>query len=119
MRSCITLLAALLVVLCFADFVRAQPTYKLDVKSDLKPIAALQLDGHQIARSPVLDDPGFRLQYHVRQDGKTIATVEARSQTKMDVPKLNPGVYTVRLEVFYPAYKGGAGAERRVQGDQQ
>jgi hypothetical protein len=107
MRSRVTPLVALLTVLFLADFVQAQPAYKLDVKPDLKPIAALQLDGKQIARTAVLDDPGFRLQYHVRQAGKTIATVEARSQTKMDVPKLDPGVYTVTLEVFYPAYKGG------------
>jgi hypothetical protein len=107
MRSCITLLVALLVVLSLTDFVGAQPTYKLDVKPDLKPIAALHLDGKQIARTPVLDDPGFRLQYHVRQDVKTIASIEARSQTKMEMPKLDPGVYTVQLEVFYPAYKGG------------
>lgn len=100
-------LTALVVVLLFAASTAAQPTYKLDVKPDLKPIAVLQLEGKQIARSKVLDDPGFRLQYHVRQDGKTVATIEARSQTKIDVPKIDPGVYTVTLELFFPAYKGG------------
>ncbi len=108
MRSYLPPFTAFLAVLFLAPIVRAQPTYKLDVKADLKPMAALQLDGKQIARSAVLDDPGFRLQFHVRQDGKTVATIEARSQTKVDVPKLVPGVYTVTLELFYPAYKGGA-----------
>jgi hypothetical protein len=107
MRSRLAPLAALIVALSFAVSTRAQPTYKLDVKPDLKPIATLQLESKQITRSKVLDDPGFRLQFHIRQDGKTVATIEARSQTTVDVPKLDPGVYTVTLELFYPAYKGG------------
>jgi hypothetical protein len=107
MRSHIALPVALLAMLFLPQVVWTQPTYKLDVKADLKPIAALLLDGKQIVRTEVRDDPGFRLQFHVRQDGKTVATVEARSQTKIDVPKLDPGVYSVTLELFYPAYKGG------------
>jgi hypothetical protein len=100
-------MVVLLAVLLFPHASQAQPTYKLDVKSDLRPMVWLQLDGKQIVRSAVQDDPGFRLQFHVRQDGKTIATIEARSQSKIDVPKLDPGVCSVTLEVFYPAYKGG------------
>jgi hypothetical protein len=84
-----------------------QPTYKLDVKPELKPLAFLSLDGTRIARTVVVDDPGFRLQFHIRQDGKTVATIEARSASKIDVPKKEPGTYTVTLELFYPAYKGG------------
>jgi hypothetical protein len=108
MRFRITPLIALTAVLFLTATVQAQPTYKLDVKPDLKPIALVSLDGKQIAHSPVLDDPGFRLQFHVQQNGKTVATIEARSRSKVDVPKLDPGVYTVTLELFYPAYKGGA-----------
>ncbi len=108
MRSRVILVFTLLAGLSNPHGARAQPTYKLDVKADLKPFAVLKLDGKQIARTEVCDDPGFRLQYHVRQNGKTMATIEARSQKKVDVPKLDPGVYTVTLELFYPAYKGGA-----------
>lgn len=107
MRFRIPPLAALVAVPFLAMAVQAQPTYRLDVKPDLKPTATVSLDGKQIARSPVRDDPGFRLQFHVQQNGKTVATLEARSRTKVDVPKLDPGVYTVTLELFYPAYKGG------------
>jgi hypothetical protein len=107
MRCRVTPLVALLTVLVVVESVWAQPAFRLDVKPDLHPIAALRLDGKQIARSAVFDDPGFRLQYHVRQDGKTVATIEARSRTAIDVPKLDPGDYRVTLEVFYPAYKGG------------
>jgi hypothetical protein len=108
MPSRATPLAALAVILALTASAQAQPTYKLDVKPELKPIAAVHLDGKEIVRSAVLDDPGFRLQFHVRQDGKTVATIEARSQEKVEVPKAEPGVYTVTLELFYPAYKGGA-----------
>jgi hypothetical protein len=86
----------------------AQPTYKLDVKPNLKPQATLQLDGSRIRRSAIKDDPGFRLQYHFKKDGKTIATVEARSQQMVELPQKDPGNYSVVLELFYPAYKGGA-----------
>jgi hypothetical protein len=107
MRCSLTLLLALSAGLSLPPFLQAQPTYKLDVKADLKPFAVLRLEGNQIARTDVCDDPGFRLQYHVRQNGKTTAIIEARSQKKVDVPKLDPGDYTVTLELFYPAYKGG------------
>jgi hypothetical protein len=108
MRSRATPFAAVAAALCLAAPARAQPTYKLDVKPELKPVAALRLDGDQVVRSAVFDDPGFRLQFHVRRDGKTVATIEARSREKVDVPKAEPGLYTVTLELFYPAYKGGA-----------
>ena len=86
----------------------AQPTYKLDVKPHLKPWATVRLDGTRIVRSEVSDDPGFRLQFHVRQaDGKTLATAEARANPAFELPAKSPGVYTAALELFHPAYKGG------------
>jgi hypothetical protein len=86
---------------------QAQPTYKLEVKPDLKPEAKLQLDGARVTRSAVKDDPGFRLQYDFQKDGKTVATAEARAAAALDVPLKEAGTYTVVLELFYPAYKGG------------
>lgn len=99
------LLAAWL--LAAAPFLAAQPTYKLDVKPNLKPEAKLQLDGLRVTRSAVKDDPGFRLQYHFRQEGKTVATLDARGDTAVELPRKEPGTYTVVVELFYPAYKGG------------
>ena len=68
-----------LVLLAAAPFLAAQPTYKLDVKPNLKPEAQLQLDGFRVTRTAVKDDPGFRLQYHLKQAGKTVSTIEART----------------------------------------
>ena len=85
----------------------AQPTYKLVVKPDLQPQATIQLDGLQLKRTAVKDDPGFRLQYHFKKDGKTQTVVEARSQTQIDLPQKEAGTYAVVLELFYPGYKGG------------
>jgi hypothetical protein len=86
---------------------RAQPTYKLDVKVHLKPLATLTLKGDKLSRSGVKDDPGFRLQYHFKKDGKTVTAVEARSNPTLTIPQKQAGTYTVVLELFYPAYKGG------------
>jgi hypothetical protein len=94
-------------LLAAAPFLAAQPTYKLDVKPNLKPEARLQLDGQRLTRTAVKDDPGFRLQYHVKQEGKTVATLDARADTAVDLPRKEPGTYTAVLELFYPAYKGG------------
>jgi hypothetical protein len=85
----------------------AQPAYKLDVKAHLKPTAALTLDGPRVVRGELTDDPGFRLQLHFKTGGKTHALVEARSRTAVPVPDGPPGEYTVVLELFHPAYKGG------------
>jgi hypothetical protein len=85
----------------------AQPTYQLDVKPHLKPLTTLRLDGARISRSAVQDDPGFRLQYHFQKDGKTVAVVEARANPTVEVPQKEAGTYTVVVELFYPAYKGG------------
>lgn len=101
----LALLAACL--LLTTGVARSQPTYKLDVRPDLKPQATLSLDGLSIKRTPVADDPGFRLQYHFKKDAKTVATPEARSAMKVDLPTKEPGTYTVVLELFHPAYKGG------------
>ena len=85
----------------------AQPTYKLDVKAHLKPLATLTLKDGKLSRTAVGDDPGFRIQYHFRRDGKTVAVVEARAAATVAVPPKTPGTYSVVLELFYPAYKGG------------
>ena len=86
----------------------AQPTYKLDVKPELKPAAVLSLTDSTITHTDLQDDPGFRLQYHFKKDGAEVAAIEARSGTTTLPPKTDAGVYTVVLELFYPAYKGGA-----------
>jgi hypothetical protein len=85
----------------------AQPTYKLDVKPHLKPLATLKLQGAKLTRTAVQDDPGFRLQYHFRKDGKSVAVIQARSGHNLDIPQKTAGTYTVVLELFYPSYKGG------------
>jgi hypothetical protein len=99
-------MAALAFLGCFAQ---AQPTYKLDVKTHLKPLATLSLKGSRLTRTAIKDDPGFRLQYHFRRAGKSVATVEARSQSTLTIAQKEAGPYTVVLELFYPAYKGGTG----------
>ena len=99
-------LSALLALIA-AGPLSAQPTYKLDVKADLQPRATLQLSGTKITRSVLNDDPGFRLQFHFQKDGKSVATVNARTAESVDLPSTDPGVYTVALELFYPNYKGG------------
>ena len=85
----------------------AQPTYKLDVKPNLKPQATLKLEGAKITRTALKDDPGYRLQYTFKKDGKPLETVEARANAALDVPQKEAGTYSVVLELFYPAYKGG------------
>jgi hypothetical protein len=100
-------LLAFSLLLCCYPRARAQPTYKLEVKPDLKPEAKLRLDGARLTRSAVKDDPGFRLQYDFKKDGKTVATAEARAAETLDIPQKDAGTYTVVLELFYPAYKGG------------
>jgi hypothetical protein len=103
-------LAVLAALLCWpvcGPPVQAQPTYKLDVKAHLKPLATLALKGARLTRSALADDPGFRLQYHFRKEGKTVATIEGRSNPSLDIPLKSAGTYTVVLELFYPAYKGG------------
>ena len=99
-------LAALLLAVC-AGPALAQPTYRLDVKRELKPRASLTLTGGKLTRSTVTDDPGFRLQLHFKKDGKTVATLDVRAETTVALPVTEPGTYTVALELFHPAYKGG------------
>jgi hypothetical protein len=95
----------------FSIPLRAQPTYKLDVKPDLKPLATIKLEGAKVTRGELSDDPGFRLQFHVKAaDGKnTITTSEARSNRALELPVKDAGTFTIVLELFYPAYKGGTG----------
>jgi hypothetical protein len=106
---CFRLALALSVLLVAIGPVSAQPTYKLDVKSELAPRAALTLSGDTLTRTAVRDDPGFRLQYHFRKDDKTVANINARGEERIRVPSLEPGTYTVVLELFHPGYKGGTG----------
>jgi hypothetical protein len=100
----ILLPAVLLIVLPAAA--RAQPTYKLGVYTHVQPTATLKLDGSQLSRSDVKDDPGFRLQYHFLKDGKELTTIDARAQPQLSLPHKESGTYAVVLEVFYPAFKG-------------
>ena len=102
---------AVIGVLGLAAPASAQPTYKLGVKPDLKPLATIQLEGNTLKRSEVADDPGFRLQYVFKKDGKASGDAEARSSETLTVPLKEAGTYTVVLEMFYPAYKGG-GAQK-------
>jgi len=101
--------AALALLLLIGPVALAQPTYRLDVRGDLKPLATLSVNGERIRRSAVKDDPGFRLQFHFQKEGKTIATIDARADEAVVPPSLEPGVYTVALELFHPGYKGGTG----------
>ena len=99
-------LAALLLLLV-AGPTLAQPTYRLDVRKELKARATLSLAGQRVKRSAVTDDPGFRLQFHIRRSGKTVEVINARADDSADLPVKDPGDYTVVLELFHPGYKGG------------
>jgi hypothetical protein len=94
--------------LCAPSRSAAQPTYKLDVKPHLKPLATLTVKDGKLTRTAIVDDPGFRLQYHFK-DGKSSTVMNARAGTTLAIPQNTPGTYTVVLEMFYPAYKGGTG----------
>jgi len=85
-----------------------QPTYKLDVKPHLNPLSTLKLDASRVTRTELTDDPGFRLQWHIKQaDGKSVAVTDARAVAVLDLPVKTAGTFSVVLELFYPAYKGG------------
>jgi hypothetical protein len=103
-RCCLVALAGLAFT---AGLLRAQPTYKVEVKSNLKPSATLTLDGTQVRRSPLRDDPGFRMQYTFKKDGKPLRAVQARGAERVELPEKAPGIYSVVLELFYPTYKAG------------
>src|SRR5690349_1103076 len=107
MSRWLTRLCAALIVMVCASRAAAQPTYKLDVKPNLKPEARLQLAGAKLTRTEVRDDPGFRLQYHFKKGAMSALTIEARSNPALDLPMQEAGVYNVALELFYPNYKGG------------
>jgi hypothetical protein len=85
-----------------------QPTYKLDVKPHLNPLSTLKLETNRVTRTDLADDPGFRLQWHIKQaDGKSVSVVDARAVAVLDLPAQTAGMFSVVLELFYPAYKGG------------
>src|SRR5262249_15085834 len=106
MNSSRLLVVALLFAVCSGPAL-AQPTYRLDAKRDLKPRGTLTLANGKVKRSVVTDDSGFRLQFHFQKDGKTIATLDARADATVALPQTTPGTYSVVLELFHPAYKGG------------
>ena len=92
----------------------AQPTYKLDVKPNLKPLAALKLEGTKITRTNVKDDPGFRLQYHFKKDGKTLAAVEARTDLSLMPQKEAGRTRSLSVLNYWAARrKGIQGGEQR------
>jgi hypothetical protein len=107
-RNLLIVLIAALIHNVWSPNLWAQPTYKLDVKPHLKPLSTLKLDGNQVVRTELADDPGFRLQFHIRQaDGKTVSTLDARAEAIRELPTKTAGNFTVVLELFHPAYKGG------------
>src|SRR5262245_6714654 len=107
-RQRLTLPAALL-LLALPSAALAQPTYKRERKPHVKPLATLKLDGDKLSRTDLQDDPGFRLQYRFVKEGKELTTVDARANPTLALPHRDPGTYSVVLEVFHPAYKGGSG----------
>ena len=85
-----------------------QPTYKLDVKPHLRRWRPSNWTGSGVNRTELADDPGFRLQWHIKQaDGKSVSAVDARAMGVLDLPAQAAGTFSVVLELFYPAYKGG------------
>src|SRR5262245_31070663 len=92
---------------CASGRLAAQGTYKLEVKPALVPSATLSLDGDKVQRSALKEDPGFRLHYLFKKDGKPLTTLQARGAEKLDIPDKKPGTYSVVLELFYPSYKSG------------
>jgi len=96
-----------LALLLLATPVGAQPTYKLGVAGYVFPSATLSLEGTKVNRSAVKDDPGFKLQFHILKDGKSLSTHNARASMNLDLPNKQPGVYAAVLELFYPSYKAG------------
>lgn len=89
------------------EALHAQGTYKLEVKPNLKPSAILSLEEGQVRRSALKDDPGFRMEFTFKKDGKTLKIIQARGTDRVDLPDKTPGVYSAVLELFYPSYKGG------------
>src|SRR5687767_6059624 len=99
--SIVTMLALL------PGYLSAQPTYKLEVKPNLRPLVELKLDGTTVSRGELKDDPGLRLHYKFSKDGKLLSTIEGRSNPTLEIPDKTAGTYSVVLELFYPTYKTG------------
>lgn len=97
---------SLLLLLCLTPTLHAQ-TYKLGVPAHTHPAAVLTLKGDKVTRSSVTDDPGFRLQFHLLKDGKSLDKADARLSETFTLPTKEPGQYALVLELFYPAYKPG------------
>src|SRR5688572_433420 len=107
MRTFITATLILLISGWEPKEAAGQPTYKLEVKTNLRPLTIIKFEGAKLSRTPVKDDPGFRLQWHFKKDGKTLQVTEARSQPELEIPDKTPGVYSVVVEMFNPSYKTG------------
>jgi hypothetical protein len=89
----------------------AQPAFKLGVRPEFAPKAEIKLEDGRVVRTAVANDPGFRLLINIKNDGKSVATIEARSAASIDLPIKEPGNYTVALELFFPTFKTG-GAQK-------
>src|SRR5688572_27837240 len=63
-----------------------QPTFKLGVDAHVFPTATLKVEGLRLTRSTVKDDPGFKLQFHILKDGKSLQIVNARASESVDLP---------------------------------
>ncbi|MBI3462290.1 MAG: hypothetical protein HY000_04410 [Planctomycetes bacterium] len=88
-----------------AAYAQARFPFTLKKVEDLGPKAEIKLEGKKIIRSAVTRDPGFRLQWRVKEGDKTVAEVNARRSKEL-LPELKePGTYTVVLELYYPVYK--------------
>ncbi len=115
MRLTRALFLACAPLVAFTGAAVAQPTYKLEVRPEQKPLATIKLGGGKVARTELSEDPGFRLQFHFKKDGKTLARVDARAEPSAALPSLAPGNYTVVLELFHPKYKGGKDPKGQYQ----
>ena len=87
--------------------VYAQATFPMKIKrvEELNPRATLKLEGRTVTRTNITKDPGYRIQWHVKKDGKTVAQVNARPDKTYTHPDAAPGKYTVVLELYFPEYK--------------
>ena len=110
-RTVMALLAGALVIAVHASRLpataRAQATFPMKIKrvEELNPKATLKLEGRAVTRSDIARDPGYRIQWHVKKDGKTVAQVNARPEKSYTHADASAGKYTIVLELFFPEYK--------------
>lgn len=110
-RAVIALFGGALVIAAHASLLptraRAQATFPMKIKrvEELNPKATLKLEGRTVTRSDIARDPGYRIQWHVKKDGKTVAQVNARPDKSYAHADASAGKYTIVLELFFPEYK--------------